>query len=59
MCDLGDPAETGRKLNRIYRPSWNRRLASAVLGGTALFQVLYLSAGVQSGVLDGAGLRMR
>ena len=59
LCDLGDPAETGRKLNRIYRPSWNRRLAAAVLGGTALFQVLYLSAGVQSGVLDGAGLRMR
>lgn len=59
LCDLGDPAETGRKLNRIYRPSWNKRLAAAVLGGTALFQVLYLSAGVQSGVLDGAGLRMR
>lgn len=59
LCDLGDPAETGRKLNRIYRPSWNRRLAAAVLGGTALFQVLYLSAGVQSGVLDGEGLRMR
>ena len=47
LCDLGDPEETGRKLNRIYRPSWNRRLAAAVLGGTALFQVLYLSAGVQ------------
>ena len=24
LCDLGDPAETGRKLNRIYRPSWNK-----------------------------------